>query len=80
MHMTIDISPEEQAAYEAQAKAEGLTVEEWLKRLANERAQPEQEAAQSDVASKSLLELFAPIRGLDVDFSRNPSTGRSVDL
>ena len=38
MNMTIDISPEEQAAYEAQALAEGLSVEQWLKKLANERA------------------------------------------
>jgi hypothetical protein len=32
--------------------------------------------------SKSLEELFEPIRGLadDVDFSRNPSTGRPMDL
>jgi hypothetical protein len=34
----------------------------------------------------NLLELFAPIRGLPIDeevdtlFSRNPSTGRPVDL
>jgi hypothetical protein len=31
---------------------------------------------------KSLSELFEPIRGLadDLDFSRDPSTGRPVDL
>ena len=29
---------------------------------------------------KSLVEVFAPLRGLDLDFSRNPSTGRPVDL
>jgi hypothetical protein len=29
---------------------------------------------------KSLVEVFAPLRGLNLDFSRNKSTGRPVDL
>ncbi|MCX7110919.1 MAG: hypothetical protein NTX45_12490 [Proteobacteria bacterium] len=29
---------------------------------------------------KSLVELFAPLRGLDLDFERNPSTSRPVEL
>jgi hypothetical protein len=29
---------------------------------------------------KSLAEVFAPLRGLNLDFSRNQSTGRPVDL
>ncbi len=29
---------------------------------------------------KSLVELFAPLRGLNLDFSRNKSTSRPVDL
>jgi hypothetical protein len=29
---------------------------------------------------KNIEELFAPLRGLNVEFSRNPSTGRPVDL
>ena len=29
---------------------------------------------------KSLVEVFAPLRGLDLDFSRNESAGRPVDL
>jgi hypothetical protein len=30
--------------------------------------------------AKDIVELFAPLRGLNLDFGRNPSTGRSVDL
>jgi hypothetical protein len=30
--------------------------------------------------TKDIEELFAPLRGLNLDFSRNPSTGRPVDL
>jgi len=41
----------------------------------------ELETSQStDLPQKSIVELFAPLRGLDIDFSRNPSTGRPVDL
>jgi len=29
---------------------------------------------------KSLVDVFAPLRGLNLDFSRNQSTGRPVDL
>ena len=32
------------------------------------------------VKRKSRSELFAPLRGLDIDLSRNPSTGRPVNL
>jgi hypothetical protein len=30
--------------------------------------------------AKDIQELFAPLRGLNLDFGRNPSTGRPVDL
>ena len=29
---------------------------------------------------KSLVELFAPLQGLNLDFSRNKSAGRLIDL
>ena len=34
----------------------------------------------SDVPAKDIEELFAPLRGLNLDFSRNPSNGRPIDL
>ena len=30
--------------------------------------------------AKDLEELFAPLRGLNIEFTRNPSKGRPVDL
>jgi len=30
--------------------------------------------------AKNIEELFAPLRGLNIEFSRNPSIGRPVDL
>jgi hypothetical protein len=29
---------------------------------------------------KSLVEVFAPLRGIDLDFTRNPSASRPIDL
>ena len=42
-------------------------------------SEPERQPAPS---GKSLVDVFEPIRGLaeDVVFSRNPSTGRPIDL
>jgi hypothetical protein len=30
--------------------------------------------------AKDVAELFAPLQGLNLDFGRNPSTGRPLDL
>jgi hypothetical protein len=30
--------------------------------------------------TKDIAEIFAPLRGLNLDFGRNPSTGRPIDL
>ncbi len=40
----------------------------------------EKSAALAGEPEKDIEELFAPLRGLNLDFSRNPSTGRPVDL
>jgi hypothetical protein len=75
MTVTVRIPPEKEAALKAQAQAQGLSLEEWLLRLA-ERA--------TGVAAPAgnLVDVCAMVRGLadDLDFSRNPSTSRTVDL
>ena len=38
------------------------------------------QSADNSKRKKSLVELFAPLRGLDLDFERNPSTSRPVEL
>ena len=40
MTLTIDFSNEQVAALKAKAKAEGLTVEEWLRKLAENEVEP----------------------------------------
>ncbi|MBV8896688.1 MAG: hypothetical protein JO051_09265 [Acidobacteriaceae bacterium] len=39
-----------------------------------------QSAHRNPGKKKTLSELFASLRGLDIDLSRNPSTGRPIDL
>ncbi len=48
-----------------------------LQALQSSQCPPSQ--ADAPVA-KSIEELFAPLRGLNIEFSRNPSTGRPVNL
>ena len=82
MSLTLEFSQEEQAAYEAQARAEGLSMEAWLKKLADERARVSQAGLRVDVTQgKSLVDLCAKVRGLtdDLDTSRNASIARSID-
>ena len=38
------------------------------------------QSADNSKRKKSLVELFAPLRGLDLDFERNTSTSRPVEL
>ena len=80
--ITIDITPEVKAALARQAAAQGRAVESYAASLLEEAARLPSGAAQA----ANLVDLCEPIRGLlgdeEIDrlFSRNPSTGRPVDL
>ena len=82
MSMTIELSAEEEATYKAQALAEGLTLEQWLKKVANDHVHPARGQQPITAPQSNLADVCAKVRGLadDLDFSRDPSTGRSVDL
>lgn len=75
MTVTLNLPAEKEAALEAQARAQGLSIEEWLLRLA-ERAVGE------NAPDRSLVDVCAMVKGLadDLDVSRNPSSGRTADL
>jgi hypothetical protein len=76
--MTVDIRPEVEAELARQAALRGKAVEAYAASLLEEAVQLPVETTQP----KSLREVFDMVRGLadDVDFSRDPSTGRPVDL
>ncbi|MDQ2947144.1 MAG: hypothetical protein M3Y27_14605 [Acidobacteriota bacterium] len=76
--MTVIELPDDQAAVlKAKAAAQGLTLEDWFKQLAGPDI-----SAPPTAAPGSLDAMFAKIRGLadDIDFSRNPSTTRPLEL
>jgi len=82
MTITVDIKPEVQAELARQAASNGKPVEDYAASLLEQAIQlPPVHGA---LPATDLVDLFAPIRGLfadgELDFSRNPSTGRDIDL
>jgi Arc/MetJ-type ribon-helix-helix transcriptional regulator len=57
-------------------------IEKALDALEEKAVVPVSPAAERRRAAgrKSLVELFAPLRGMNLDFSRGKSTGRPVDF
>jgi len=76
MTVKLELTPEFEAGLLAQAQARGLSLEVYAAQLLQRSAPPSKPRA----GKKSLVELFAPLRGLNLDFGRNPSVGRPVDL
>jgi hypothetical protein len=81
MTITVDIRPEVQAELARQAASHGRAIEAYAASLLEEAVDLPAGTARAP-RGKSLREVFEAVRGLadDVDFSRNPSTGRPVDL
>jgi hypothetical protein len=84
MTITVEISPEVEAELARKAAARGVDVPSYVATLIEQAAKPEIAGPkyQRPEGRKSLVELFAesPLHGLDLDFSRNKSTGRPIDL
>jgi hypothetical protein len=87
MTITVDIRPEVQAELARQAASHGRAIEAYAASLLEEAVHlPAETLTHAEKRKpegiRSLVEVFAMVRGLtdDVDFSRNPSTGRPVDL
>jgi hypothetical protein len=83
MTITVDIRPEIQAELARRAASRGSAVEAYAASLLEDAVQlPTETSTNAERGRKSLVEVCAMVRGLtdDLDFSRNPSTGRPVDL
>jgi hypothetical protein len=78
MTITLDIAPEVEAALARQAAALGRPVEAYAASLLEEAAQLP--AAHRASMAKDMVELFAPLRGLNLTFERDRDTGRDIDL
>lgn len=78
MTITVDIRPEIQAELAKQAAARGRAVESYAASLLEEAVH--RPSAQGGPAAKDMVELFAPLRGLDLNFERDRDTGRDLNL
>jgi hypothetical protein len=78
--MTIQITrPEVEALINERLQSGSFKDAEDVILQALQASPPTMPPAEVPVA-KDIAELFAPLRGLNLDFSRIPSTGRPVDL
>ncbi len=78
MTITIDITPEVKAALARLAAAQGREVESYAASLLEQAVHPAR--AHPTPPAKDMVELFAPLRGLNLDFERDRDTGRNIDL
>jgi hypothetical protein len=81
MTITIDVRPEVEAELARQAAIHGTPVATYAASLIEEAVQIPANAP-APVRNRSLREVFGVVRGLadDVDFSRQPTTDRPIDL
>ena len=86
MTIGVEVRPEVEAVLARQAAACGRALEAHAASLLEEAAHLPAASVKSAAPAEAndLVELFAPVRGLfadgELDFSRNPSTGRFIDL
>jgi len=80
MTITLEIRPETQDELARQAAAHGLGVVAYAASLLEEAAQAASVKPTSPAAAKDMVELFAPLRGLNLDFERDRDTGRDIEL
>lgn len=77
--MKLELSPKVLTALLTQAQAHGLSPEAYVEKLLREHiANPGKTRPQS---RKSLAQLFtdSPLKGLDLEFERNPDMGRAAE-
>ena len=78
MTITVDIRPEVQAALARQAAAQGIGIDAYAASVLEEAAHLP--AAHPAPPAKDMVELFAPLRGLNLNFERDRDPGRDIEL
>ena len=79
MTITVDIRPEVEAELARQAAVKGRAIEAIASTLLEEAVQFPS-AGQPKAPAKDMVELFAPLRGLNIDFERDRDPGRDIQL
>jgi hypothetical protein len=96
MTITLDLQPEIETGLLAQATARGVSLADYVKEIVVREAHASPETAPrhtgqdsidacGKVSSKpapamDMVELFAPLRGLNIDFERDRDPGRDIVL
>jgi hypothetical protein len=80
MTIILDIRPETEAKLARQAAAQGLEIGEYAASLLEEAAQASLDKPAPPTEAKDMVELFEPLRGLNLDFERDRDAGRDIDL
>jgi len=78
MTITVDVRPEVQAELARQAAAHGIGIDVYAAGLLEEAARVP--AAHSAPPARDMVELFAPLRGLNLNFERDRDPGRDIEL
>jgi hypothetical protein len=78
--ITLDIRPETQDELARQAAAQGLDIGAYAANLLEEAAHAASVKPTQSTEAKDMVELFAPLRGLNLDFERDRDTGRDINL
>jgi hypothetical protein len=78
--ITLEIRPELHDELAQQAAAHGLGIGAYAASLLEEAAHAASVKPTLPTAAKDMVELFAPLRGLDLDFERDRDTGRDISL
>lgn len=80
MTITVEIRPEIKAELARQAAAHGVEMGAYAASLLEEAASASSVKPASPLEAKDMVELFAPLRGLNLEFERDRDAGRDVDL
>jgi plasmid stability protein len=75
--IAVDITPEVKAALARQAAAHGRAVEAYAASLLEEAVHL---PAAHPPPAKDMVELFAPLRGLNLNFERDRDIGPDINL
>lgn len=78
MTITVDIKPEVEAELVRQAALLGTPLEAYAATVLEEAVHLP--SADLVPVAKNMVELFAPLRGLNIDFDRDRDTGRDIEL
>jgi hypothetical protein len=79
MTITLDIRPEIQAELARQAAALGREIESYAATLLEAAVHLPTDVV-PELAAKDMVELFAPLRDLNIDFERDRDAGRDIQI